>query len=138
MCGAFGTFAHQAYTARLRGQLSSNVRHHKENLLDNDRENARLAAQKISKALSERSVGRTDEPQIVASPWELTGSPLPTPDECAVTFEFVCAQRWAELRETDDLDIRMCDSCGKEVHLCKTREQVESASRLRHCVSFQP
>ena len=26
MCGAFGTFAHQAYTARLRGQLSSNVR----------------------------------------------------------------------------------------------------------------
>ena len=28
MCGAFGTFAHQAYTARLRGQLSSNVRHH--------------------------------------------------------------------------------------------------------------
>ena len=28
MCGAFGTFAHQAYTARLRGQLSSNVRSH--------------------------------------------------------------------------------------------------------------
>ncbi len=28
MCGAFGTFAHQAYTARLRGQLSSNVRPH--------------------------------------------------------------------------------------------------------------
>ena len=26
MCGAFGTFAHQAYAARLRGQLSSNVR----------------------------------------------------------------------------------------------------------------
>ncbi len=26
MCGAFGTFAHQAYTACLRGQLSSNVR----------------------------------------------------------------------------------------------------------------
>jgi hypothetical protein len=26
VCGAFGTFAHQAYTARLRGQLSSNVR----------------------------------------------------------------------------------------------------------------
>ena len=30
MCGAFGTFAHQAYTARLRGQLSSNVRPHNE------------------------------------------------------------------------------------------------------------
>jgi hypothetical protein len=29
VCGAFGTFAHQAYTARLRGQLSSNVRQHK-------------------------------------------------------------------------------------------------------------
>ena len=28
MCGAFGTFAHQAYTACLRGQLSSNVRPH--------------------------------------------------------------------------------------------------------------
>jgi hypothetical protein len=28
MCGAFGTFAHQAYTARHRGQLSSNVRRH--------------------------------------------------------------------------------------------------------------
>jgi hypothetical protein len=26
VCGAFGTFAHQAYTACLRGQLSSNVR----------------------------------------------------------------------------------------------------------------
>ncbi len=26
MCGAFGTFAHQAYTACLHGQLSSNVR----------------------------------------------------------------------------------------------------------------
>jgi hypothetical protein len=28
VCGAFGTFAHQAYTACLRGQLSSNVRRH--------------------------------------------------------------------------------------------------------------
>jgi hypothetical protein len=28
VCGAFGTFAHQAYTACLRGQLSSNVRQH--------------------------------------------------------------------------------------------------------------
>ena len=28
MCGAFGSFAHQAYTACLRGQLSSNVRPH--------------------------------------------------------------------------------------------------------------
>jgi hypothetical protein len=31
VCGAFGTFAHQAYTACLRGQLSSNVRQHKKN-----------------------------------------------------------------------------------------------------------
>jgi hypothetical protein len=28
VCGAFGTFAHRAYTACLRGQLSSNVRRH--------------------------------------------------------------------------------------------------------------
>jgi hypothetical protein len=28
VCGAFATFAHQAYTACLRGQLSSNVRQH--------------------------------------------------------------------------------------------------------------
>jgi hypothetical protein len=32
VCGAFGTFAHQAYTARLRGQLSSNVRPHKQTM----------------------------------------------------------------------------------------------------------
>ena len=30
MCGAFGTFAHQAYAARLRGRLNSNVRLHKQ------------------------------------------------------------------------------------------------------------
>ena len=30
MCGACGTVAHQPYTACLRGQLSSNVRHHEE------------------------------------------------------------------------------------------------------------
>jgi len=29
VCGAFGTFAHQAYTACLCGQLTSNVRQHK-------------------------------------------------------------------------------------------------------------
>ena len=29
LCGAFGTFAHQAYAARLRGRLNSNVRRHK-------------------------------------------------------------------------------------------------------------
>jgi len=34
VCGAFGTFAHQAYAARLRGQLNSNVRPHKPAIFD--------------------------------------------------------------------------------------------------------
>jgi hypothetical protein len=37
VCGAFGTFAHQAYTARLRGQLSSNVRQHKKDRFGSQR-----------------------------------------------------------------------------------------------------
>jgi hypothetical protein len=35
VCGACGTFAHQAYTACLRGQLSSNVRPHRAGIATN-------------------------------------------------------------------------------------------------------
>ena len=58
MCGAFGTFAHQAYTACLRGQLSSNVRPHNRYAMDSSAEVARRFEDILSRC---GTAGRPDE-----------------------------------------------------------------------------
>jgi hypothetical protein len=58
VCGAFGTFAHQAYTARLRGQLSSNVRQHK-----------KPRSEAMCSSLSRRTNARAPASEAIVRAW---------------------------------------------------------------------
>jgi hypothetical protein len=38
--------------------------------------------------------------------------------DCPLEFRFECPKRWLELRPSRRPDVRFCESCGRNVHLC--------------------
>jgi hypothetical protein len=53
------------------------------------------------------------------------------------TFGFKCATEWEQLNETSSPDVRFCLDCEKEVHFCRTDEQLAQAIRLNRCVAVE-
>jgi hypothetical protein len=51
-------------------------------------------------------------------------------------MEFICSKKWTELQPTDELTIKYCGSCNKEVHLCETEEGLEIALLNNLCIAF--
>jgi hypothetical protein len=48
---------------------------------------------------------------------------------------FKCEKTWAGLIATDTENIRFCDACDKEVHLCDTKEELADSVLLNRCVA---
>jgi hypothetical protein len=54
-------------------------------------------------------------------------------------FSFKCEMKWGKLNETDDENIKFCDSCQKEVYFCNSDEELVEAIKRNKCVSiFKP
>jgi len=54
------------------------------------------------------------------------------------SFSFVCTKRWADLTEnTDHRDRRFCETCKKDVHLCRTSEEFATRGRAGECVAIR-
>lgn len=51
-------------------------------------------------------------------------------------FAFKCDMKWDDLSETEDEDIRFCNSCEKEVYFCINDDELARAVRLNRCVAF--
>lgn len=56
---------------------------------------------------------------------------------CKEDFAFVCPKTWGKLKKGDDPNVRFCDECKKNVHLVKTREELEAKRAERCCVAAQ-
>ncbi len=54
------------------------------------------------------------------------------------SFSFVCTKRWADLTEvTGQTDRRFCNTCKKDVHLCRTQEEFAARGRAGECVAIR-
>ena len=51
-------------------------------------------------------------------------------------FAFKCDKKWEDLIETNEDEIRFCDSCEREVHFCADDEELAYSVRLNRCVAF--
>lgn len=51
-------------------------------------------------------------------------------------FEFECPKNWFDLTPTYDANVKYCDSCNKDVHLCVTQEELDNHAAQRHCIAF--
>ena len=57
-------------------------------------------------------------------------------DNCTWKFDFQCPRRWNGLRQTSDPNVRLCESCLCEVHLCSTEEELDLRSKRGECVAL--
>ena len=55
---------------------------------------------------------------------------------CTWKFKVQCPRMWSGLRETSDPNIRLCESCLREVHLCENDQQVQRHANAGHCVAL--
>jgi hypothetical protein len=44
---------------------------------------------------------------------------------CTKLFKFRCPRTWDSLDETEEDNVRFCNSCQKNVHLCTTPEDIK-------------
>jgi uncharacterized protein (TIGR02996 family) len=59
----------------------------------------------------------------------------PALEECRLRFEFECPMQWANLTVTDDVKVRFCDSCKRNVHYCDTIEEARDHAWQGDCVA---
>lgn len=46
-----------------------------------------------------------------------------------------CDKRWESLAPTEDVDVRHCGVCAKDVHFCRTDEETIRHALARHCIA---
>ena len=63
--------------------------------------------------------------------WNCPALRLPLP-----LLSYQCPEVWWTMGETADPNIRHCDTCNNEVHLCRTPEEFVEATVQGHCVGI--
>lgn len=56
---------------------------------------------------------------------------------CPVQFRFQCPKLWENLKRTDKPAIRFCDTCQKDVHLCRSMEEVSRHAQAGNCIAIR-
>ena len=61
------------------------------------------------------------------------------PDDAEIQnceMAFKCPMYWGDLISTDDLKIRFCTVCSRNVHFCSTSDDLWGAQRAGLCVAY--
>jgi hypothetical protein len=57
-------------------------------------------------------------------------------ENCEPRFQVECPKQWDSLKKTDDEGVRFCETCRKNVFLCRTNREAVEHGRERHCVAL--
>lgn len=57
---------------------------------------------------------------------------------CKVEFTFQCPKLWSKLKKTKDLNVRFCNVCSRNVHLCNSLEEVHRHASHGNCIAVPP
>ena len=71
---------------------------------------------------------------LVSDP-EIEGCGKSTGEAWRPRFEFVCEKTWADLKPTDNTNVRHCESCSKNVHFCDNLVDAREHSQEGHCIA---
>ncbi len=52
-----------------------------------------------------------------------------------IRFNFICDQRWEEMRVTENRAVRFCDGCQQNVHYCDTIHEARRHGQAGHCIA---
>ena len=55
---------------------------------------------------------------------------------CPIEFRVECPKLWEKLERTPDAAIRFCGTCQKNVHLCRSMEEVHHQAALGNCIAI--
>jgi uncharacterized protein (TIGR02996 family) len=75
------------------------------------------------------------ESGLVDDAWLTTVSRAPI-EGCDVELRFRCPKSWSSLTPVDDIGVRSCDACKRNVYFCTTLAEVRERGRARECVAF--
>jgi len=54
---------------------------------------------------------------------------------CTVQFRKLCPMRWEQLEPTADEAVRLCETCWRQVFLCRTDAEARHHAMEGHCVA---
>jgi hypothetical protein len=54
---------------------------------------------------------------------------------CRVQFRKLCPMRWEQLEATGDDAVRLCETCWRQVFLCRTDAEARYHAMEGHCVA---
>lgn len=57
-------------------------------------------------------------------------------ENCPLDFQVQCPKRWLELRPIGRADVRFCESCNREVHLCPDENAAIEHAQAGRCVAL--
>jgi hypothetical protein len=84
-----------------------------------------------------RELAATCDPNwlaVVSDP-EIEGCGKSTGELWRPRFDFVCEKTWADLKPTDDPNVRHCESCRKKVHFCDNLADAREHAQEGHCIA---
>ena len=58
-------------------------------------------------------------------------------ENCSWKFAFQCPMAWSRLRQTDDPNVRLCESCLENVYLCRNEGEVTARAKEGKCVAIR-
>jgi len=91
--------------------------------------------QRISARLQELAATFDPDWLAVVSDPEIEGCGKSTREVWRPRFDFVCDKTWADLKPTDDNNVRHCESCSKNVHFCDNLADAREHSQEGHCIA---
>jgi uncharacterized protein (TIGR02996 family) len=53
-----------------------------------------------------------------------------------VRFNYLCPNRWADLRGTENDGVRYCEECGKRVYRCESKAEAEAHAIRGDCIAI--
>lgn len=51
-------------------------------------------------------------------------------------FEFICDQKWINLKATENDRVRFCERCNKNVTICYDLTELDQCRKAQECVCF--
>jgi uncharacterized protein (TIGR02996 family) len=84
-----------------------------------------------------RELAATFDPNwlaIVSDP-EIEGCGKNTGESRSLRFDFLCDQSWADMRPTDDNNVRHCETCSQNVYFCDNLADAREHSQAGHCIA---
>jgi len=94
-------------------------------------------SKETSRRRTKTRLKQLDEIARVLNPVWLAVVSRPPVENCEPQFKFQCPKRWDRLQPTDQVDVRFCEACRKEVYYCPNLSQARDHAWQGHCVAVQ-